>query len=165
MLPAEVFAHAVAFLRLFDLSALAVTTATCSTLAVKASNSIRWEEFAGLLFSIVDDAILIAKYIGPKCVTGFGPFDVVAFLSFSNVTAMAEFISGALPNCIFEDVDIFSFPGDHLLDAMGRVADSVIVKGAFSHSLLDINRDVSFSLLSKFRKVKVRYLLNRDFTP
>lgn len=40
MLPTETFAEAVAFLPLFDLGALAVADAMCSSLAVRASTKI-----------------------------------------------------------------------------------------------------------------------------
>lgn len=45
VLQTETFDEVVAFLDLFDLSALAATNELCSSLAIKASARIRWEEF------------------------------------------------------------------------------------------------------------------------
>lgn len=61
MLPPETFAEIVAFLRLFDLDALAVTNASCSTLAVKASTALRWEEFPDLRFYISSQLLEITR--------------------------------------------------------------------------------------------------------
>lgn len=59
MLPTETFAEVVGFLRLADLSALAVTNALCSMLTLEASLGIRWEEFIGLRFYVRKQTIQI----------------------------------------------------------------------------------------------------------
>lgn len=61
MLPTEAFGEDVTFLRLFDLHALVVANALCSSLAVEASRRVRWEEFPGLRFDIWKDSVLIFR--------------------------------------------------------------------------------------------------------
>ncbi|KAH7717602.1 hypothetical protein AAVH_14961 [Aphelenchoides avenae] len=154
MLPTEAFAEAVAFLRLFDLSALAVTNALSSSLAVRASNAIRYEEFPGLRFLFVWDRIEISRMYDAS-VNGDGPFDWqhVASLTFASANDQVEFFAAAIPNCVFEDVDI-PLPSKNLLDAVGRVADSVVVNGALGLPASLVSAPVVLNFVRKFRKVK-----------
>lgn len=103
MLPTKVLAEAVAFLCLFDLKTLAVNNAPCSSLAVKASTVIRWEEFPGLHFVIANHSIGIfrcfdsSKYDAKRRSCRV----LVANLTFPNETATSESIAAAFPSCIF----------------------------------------------------------------
>lgn len=151
MLPTEVFAEAVAFLRLFDLSELSVTNALCSSLAINASARIRWEQFSDLDFYISDTWVAIYRAFG-IC----DRFDFVACLTFSNEPDLAEFISAAFPNCIFNGVGIWRHATKHTLNAIGRVADSFIITEALGH-YRDMSPDDSLNLIRKFRKVKVSF--------
>ncbi|KAH7698425.1 hypothetical protein AAVH_34482, partial [Aphelenchoides avenae] len=129
MLPAEAFAEAVAFIRLFDLSALVVTNALYSSFAIRASTAIRFEEFPGLRFLLIWNRIEVSRTFDAS-MNGDGPLlrEHVASLTFASENDLAEFVAAAFPYCIFEDVGIL--PSRNLLDAIGRVADSVIVNGA-----------------------------------
>lgn len=152
MLPTEAFAEAVAFLRLFDLSALAVANALCSTLAVKASTCVRWEEFPGLSFAFMNGWLQVMRR------NDTDNWQLVANVFFPSETAMAEFIAAAFPNCIFEDVTIFRFVSKRILDVIGRVAGSVVVKRLLRIPC-GMNRDDSLNLVRKFRKVKVSFFI------
>ncbi|KAH7709932.1 hypothetical protein AAVH_22797 [Aphelenchoides avenae] len=123
MLPAQTFADAVAFLRLFDLSPLLVANALCSSLAVEASARIRWEEFPDLAFYVMDRGIAVGKPEGCLPFAG-GTLDVV-FMLFPTDTEMIDFLAAALPNCIFKDLEI-ACDNERLLDAIRGAADSVI---------------------------------------
>lgn len=86
MLPTDAFAEAVAFLPIFDLSALVVTNAMCSSMAVHASARIRWEEFPGLRISIVNGGP--PKFVGVDALmNGHGPYPEVATPFFPNESA------------------------------------------------------------------------------
>lgn len=153
MLPVEAFAEAVAFLPLFDLISLVVTNSLCSTLAAKASNAIRWEEFPGLLFYIANEGIHI--FARTDVPTYEGSF--VATLAFQSENNMVEFIAAAFPNCIFENVYISGFISNRLIDVIRRVADSIVVSRVLyfrSH----MSPKCSLYLLRKFRKVKVSFI-------
>lgn len=125
MLPTETFAEAIAFLRLFDLGALVVTNALYSSLAVKASTHFRCEEFSGLLFYVWNRSIEVFRLTNDASLS----WKFVTAMTFSTVDDTAEFVVAAFPNCIFEHVSISNFLSVHLLDAIGRIADSVIIKG------------------------------------
>lgn len=123
MLPNEAFAGSVAFLRRFDLNTLAVTNALCSTIAVKASAKIRWETFPSLSILVADEWMQIVRRIEePTC-------QFVTNICFPSESKTTEFIAAAFPNCIFEDLTLFR-TSKYLLDVIGRVADSIVVKGA-----------------------------------
>lgn len=152
MLLTKVFAEAVAFLRLFDLSALAVTNKLCSSLTVKASTKIQWEEFPDRVFLVLDRCIVF----GELELTGVNLGQDCSYL-FSNETGMVDFVAAAFRNCIFEDSEI-SFGSRPLLDAFDRVADSVIVKGALSLPT-SVSPDDSLKIVRSFRKVKVSFFI------
>lgn len=148
MLPTEVFAEALAFLRPFDLRALAVTNALCSSLAIKASTRVRWEEFPGIRLFIEARRLEIWR----------GYMHSIATLAFKSENRMIAFVAAAFPNCIFDDIIIVGFPSERLLDAIGQVADSVIIRETFSH-YSSVNTGDSLGLLQQFRKVKVSFFL------
>lgn len=158
MLPTEAFSDAVAFLRLFDLRAFAVASSLCSSLAVKTLTNIRWEEFPGLHFRIEKRRIVIQRKINSLnkgC--GLNRRQFVAALTFTSDNDMIEFVGAALPNCIIEEVTISMSVGKPLLDAIGRVAASVMIKGALCPPY-SMGADESLSLVRKFVKVKVSLL-------
>lgn len=130
MLPTETFAEIVAFLRLFDLGAFVVANAMCSSLAIKASAAIRWEEFPDLRFYISDQLIEITRLSQNDEDGSYDP-QHVATLTFRRVKETIKFIAIAFLNCIFEDVSISGSASKRLLSAFGRVANSVIIKGVF----------------------------------
>ncbi|KAH7695059.1 hypothetical protein AAVH_37887, partial [Aphelenchoides avenae] len=154
MLTVEAFAEVVAFLRLFDLNALVVTNALCSSLATKASTVLRREEFPGLLFEIWNKAINVYRYFDTRN-DRYGSFRLqfVAGLTFRTANDMIEFIDAAFPRCIFEHVTIYWSADKHVLDAAARVADCVIVKGVL-HLTDYTTADEPLNLALKFRKVK-----------
>lgn len=154
MLPTEAFADVVAFLRLFDLSALVVTNALCSTLVVKASTRIRWEEFLGIRVCIENRWIRISRCSDRKHLVS---------LNFSTETANAEFVAAAFPNCILEDVIIMSTSCEPLFDAIYRVADSFMIKGTLQLPALTSPED-SLDLVRKLRDVKVTHFFRRRLT-
>lgn len=141
MLPAEAFADVVTFLLLFDLGALALTNAICSSLAIKASTMIRWEAFPDLQFYIWSDVMQFFR----------GDL-LVANLNFPNEIAMEEFIADGFLNCIFEDVEISPYLSKDLLDAIGRVVDSVVVKGTLRLPFVSPSR---LNVVRKFRNIEV----------
>ncbi|KAH7706315.1 hypothetical protein AAVH_26458 [Aphelenchoides avenae] len=152
MLPTEAFAEVVAFLRLFDLSDLAVSNALCSTLAVKASTSIRWEEFPGLNFRITNEQIaVIRRSVSQNMSYG-------KLLTFEDETATAEFIAAAFPNCIFDNVEILRSTSKPIIDAIGRIADSVIVNGTLC-PYISMSPGETLEVIRKFRKVKAFRLI------
>lgn len=155
MLPTEAFAKAIASLRLFDLSALAVANSICSSFAVKTSSTIRWEEFTDLNLNIRNGGIEICRPL-PKTEDGL-PRWAVTMLTFGSEIEMIEFVATAFLNCIFEDVVIWTYRNKNLLEDVGQVADAVAIRGT-----LQLNGSISFSdsinLLKKFRKVKGRFL-------
>lgn len=153
-MPTESFAEAIAFLRLFDLSALAVTDALCSSLAVKASTKIRWEQFPGLELNLGNHFIEIFRTPGPNEVACLHRLHVVTRLSFSSFNDMSDFVAAAFPNCIFDDVVILMYAGQHLLDAIARVADCVIVNGVICLPY-KTTHCYTHKLVRKFRKVAV----------
>ncbi|KAH7697292.1 hypothetical protein AAVH_35626, partial [Aphelenchoides avenae] len=150
MLPTEAFAETVAFLRLFDLSALAVTNLHCSSVAVKASGSLRCEEFMDLHFYVAHYWVQAMKCVG---IDEYGSFDMqnVELLGFPNEIGMAEFVADAFPNCVFGNMT--AYLNKAVMDALGRVADSIMIKGAL---ILDVSLspDRSLSFVRKFRQVK-----------
>lgn len=156
MLPTEVFAEVVAFLRLFDMSALVVTNAPCSSLALNAASGIRCEEFPDLDFYVSDHMIYVCRvhqvHISNQCMER--RLKYVAFLDFQNESTMAEFIAAAFPNCVFMGVGLQRGASKQTLDAVGRVAGSVIVTEALGH-YRDMSADDSISLVRKFRRLKV----------
>lgn len=152
MLPTEAFADAVAFLRLYDLSALVVANSLCSSLAAKASTTIRWEDFSGLYFYIYNERIDV--YCGSDCYS-YGTL-LVAQLRFASENETIEFITAAFPNCVFEKLAILRFAGFQikpLLDAIGQV----IVRGVFIQTRAMTHAD-TLNLVRKFRRVKVSFL-------
>lgn len=153
MLPTKTFADAVAFLRLFDLSPLLVTNSLCSSLAVEASTSLRCEAFPGLAFYVLDRGIAVGTLEGGSAFAT-GSMDVI-FVLFSTDAEIIDFLATALPNCIFEDLEI-ACDNEHLLDALGQVAESVIVRGAFSLPA-SVGPDDSIGIVRKLRKVKVSF--------
>ncbi|KAH7716264.1 hypothetical protein AAVH_16315 [Aphelenchoides avenae] len=146
MLPTGSFAEVVGFLRLFYLSSLAATNALCSSLAVKASAEIRREELSGLHFKMWNNLIGISR----------GETQIVARLAFPSETATTEFIDAAFPKCILDDVVLSSSVNKRLLDAIGRVAGSVVVQRVLSLSG-NISLNGSLGIARKFRKVKVSF--------
>lgn len=158
MLPAEAFSEAVAFLRLYDLNALVVTNEVCSSLAVKASNKIRWEELPGLSLHISNKWIGIRRHDASTNHSGIVRWKSVAVLTFPNEKDTDKFIAAALSNCVFEDVILSWNLSKPLLDALGRVADSVVLKGALCPPY-SMSHDDSLSLLQRFRKVKVSFAI------
>ncbi|KAH7680105.1 hypothetical protein AAVH_41524, partial [Aphelenchoides avenae] len=154
MLPPDAYADAVAFLRLFDLSALAVTNALCSSFAVRASTAVRFEEFPGLQFLLIWNRIEIS-HVFDASMNGSGPFHWkhVANLTFVSEDDLHEFVAAAFPNCIFEDVGM-PLPSKNLLDATGRVADSVVVSGALGLPARVASADNVLDFVREFRKVK-----------
>lgn len=154
MLPTEAFAEVVGFLRLFDLSALVVTNSMCSSLGIKASTFIRWEEFPGLRFLVRDGAIKVLRSLADE--DGERWWHTVALLIFANENDTTDFIAAAFPNCIFEKVDILSMD---ILDGVGRVADSIIVTEYLGFSTTRICSDDVLSFVRKFRRVKVSFLV------
>lgn len=116
MLPAEVFADAVAFLRLYDLTELPVANRHCSGLAMKHAATIRKETFAGLHFVLHSQAVIVCRNSS-----------IVAYLNFPSELATAEFVSAAFPNCVFESVDVQCSRNNHLMNAIVEVADSVVI--------------------------------------
>lgn len=165
MLPTEAFADAVAFLRLFDMKALLITNAICSSHAVKASTVIRWEEFPSFRFEISKRMIYVSRAC-PEEEGSWPCFSVVTRLAFADENEMREFVTAAFPNCIVEDFIIsgFSPAGNDVWDAVRRVADCVVVKRALGlpHCM---SPDDSLSLVGRFRKVKVSYFCNTDQLP
>lgn len=161
MLPTETFAEVVGFLRLSDLSALVVTNAHCSTLSLGASSGIRWEELTGLRFYITKQRIQIfSDFV--RDADGSFHTQLVTYFTFPNETDTAEFVVAAFPNCVFETMVIASFLSKPLLDAIGEVADSVIIKGALHLSgsvarWSEYSRDV-FEVARKFRNAKVSFV-------
>lgn len=157
MLPTEAFAEAVAFLRPFDMNALAVTSAMCFSIAVKASARIRWEEFPGLAFHIFKKRIEILLARSPRKKESAFRLQSVASLRFASKNETTEFVDAAIANCLFENLAVNNYARKDRMDAIGRVASSVIVKGFL---LLDgsINLAESLGVLRRFRKVKVSYL-------
>lgn len=153
MLPTEVFAEAVAFFRIFGLNALAVTSAMCSKLAIKASAGIRWEEFLCLRFYITNRAIHILRQTDK----GVRRARMSLTLTFPSEHDTIEFVAAAFPKCIFEGVTISYHLRKRLLDAIGRVADSVVVKGSLQLPD-DVSPDDTLRLGREFRKVKVSFL-------
>lgn len=129
MLPTEAFTEVVAFLHLFDLSALAVANALRSSIAVKASTCIRGENFHGLRFCVGHGWIETIRVPDESMAQRVSfPLQSVASLTFAGETDMAEFITAAFPNCVFDDVTIFRFESKHLLDALFQVADSIVIR-------------------------------------
>lgn len=82
----------------------------------------------------------------------------VTVLAFTSENDLARFVTDALPNCIFEDVVIISCLNKHLSDAVGRVADAVVLKGAL-HIRGSMNPEEYVCLLRKFRKVEVSFFI------
>lgn len=162
MLPTEAFSEVIAFLRLFDLKSLAVGNSLCSSLAVKASKMIRWEDLSGLRFHIYNKRFEVYRPTDAANKDDECGWQIVAFLTIANEKETTEFIDTAFPNCIFEDVGTTYFVSEQLLDAVGRVADAVVVKGVLSIDVLK-RPDDSLSLVRKFRKVKVSFLGYRIF--
>lgn len=80
-------------------------------------------------------------------------------LIFPTENDMIEFVAAAFPNCIFDDMAISGSPSKSLLDAIGRVAHSVVVSGPIRLSE-SLSPDDSLSLVRKFRKVKVSFVSN-----
>lgn len=160
MLPTEAFADAVAFLRLFDLRALIVTSGLCSALAVKASARIRWEDFPDIrLYISYDYTIQIFRISDSLKDQQDGTStrtQVMATLTFANESTLADLVAAAFPNCIFEDISCFT--SERILDTICRVANSVVVKGTLCHSA-NVRRDYSLDLVRKFRKLKVSFYL------
>lgn len=152
MLPPEAFAEAVAFHRLFDLDALLVANALCSSLALKASAAIRWEEFPGLRLYFANQWIYIDRT--PEQDGEERRWTPVELLTFPRDDQMAEFVDAALPNCIFEELTLFDLTSKKVRDAIGRVADSIVIKGALRPPY-HMSPDDSLELVRKFRKVKV----------
>lgn len=156
MLPTEAFTDVVAFLRLFNLKSLVVTNAFCSSLAAGASTGIRWEEFSNLRFNISTSMIEI--FVVSRDDNVLFRSRRVANLTFPNETATAEFADAAFPNCIFEEMELLS-SSKQLMDTIGCVADSVIIKGAL---LLPGSMSVEDSVdaVRKFRKVKASLFMH-----
>ncbi|KAH7707922.1 hypothetical protein AAVH_24840 [Aphelenchoides avenae] len=146
MLTVETFAEVVAFLRLFDLNALVVTNALCSSLAAKTSTVLRREEFPGLLFEIWNKVINVFRCFDTRN-DKYGSFRLqfVAGLSFPTANDMIEFIDAAFPRCIFEHVTIYWSADKHVLDTIARVADCVVVNGILH--LTDYTTPMSPSIL------------------
>lgn len=141
-LPTEAFTEVVAFLRLFDMSALMVTNVLYSSLAFKASTTIRCEKFPDLNFYIRNRAIRVYRvrqvYVDNRMERRL---EHVVSLDFQNEPTLAEFIAAAFPNCIFMGVGIERGTGKHIVDAVMRIADSVIVTEALGHGYKDMSRD------------------------
>ncbi|KAH7711830.1 hypothetical protein AAVH_20876 [Aphelenchoides avenae] len=158
MLPTEAFSDAIAFLRLFDLGALLVANSVVSSIALKASTAIRWEQFPGLKLYIAQRWIDIGRIPSPDDRDGQYRWNRVAMLIFRSVDETAEFIAAAFPNSIFDVVVFSSFismplASKPLVDAMDRVWDSVIVTGALNLPYA-MGLDDALILVRKFRKVK-----------
>lgn len=75
-------------------------------------------------------------------------------LTFPDAAATAEFVATAFANCTFDDVDILQSASRPILDAIGHIADSVIVKGVLNYSKA-ISLFDSLDFVRKFRKVEV----------
>lgn len=156
MLSTEAFCDCVAFLRLFDLSALAVTNALCSSVALKASAAIRCEEFPGLRFYVVDCNIYILESTPRKDEDGRAAFFLVKSMGFSSENDLAEFVTEAFPNCIIDNLDVLPDPAAPVLDAIFRVADSVVGKTLRLPG--NMATSDSLQLIRKMRKVQVGFL-------
>ncbi|KAH7711831.1 hypothetical protein AAVH_20877 [Aphelenchoides avenae] len=160
MLPTEAFAEAVAFLRLFDLEALLVANAMCSTLALKASTAIRCEEFPGLVMYIANRWVGIGP--SPSLVHEDGQYRcrLVDILAFPSEKELVEFVAAALPNCIFDDIAFDSNLSKQVRDAIGRVANTVVIRGVLCPSY-NMIRDDTVELVRTFRKVKAVLLVGQ----
>lgn len=128
---------------------LAVANALCSSLAVNASTKIRRGEFPGLELYIRSETIYIFRNPDKH---------IVATISFESENDLIGFVAAAFPNCIFEDLFISSSVNKQILDAIGRVADSVVVPGVLLVACR-ISHDDSLGFVRKFRKVKVSFTL------
>lgn len=157
MLPTEAFAEAVAVLCVFDLHALAVTSAFCSSLAVKAAIRIRWQQFPGLRFCIMEDRIAIFRknYTSPN-EDDSSRLQFVAMLIFPSVDDMSRFVDASFSNCIFEDLIVTWTADKKVLDAISRVAEFVIVAGSFTLDV-QMSQSGSLNLVRKFRKVTISF--------
>lgn len=155
MLPTEAFDEVVAFLRLSELDALLVSNSLCSSLALKASSAIRWQEFPGLQFYVTNRWIDILRQDDEDGQYGWNR---VAKLTFRSQNETAEFIAAAFPNCVFQDFAIHSYPNLNKLvaDSIDQVANSVIIQGLFGPPY-NISHENVVTLARKFRKVKVSF--------
>ncbi|KAH7703064.1 hypothetical protein AAVH_29773 [Aphelenchoides avenae] len=160
MLPTEAFAEAVAFLQLFDLDALLLANALCSSLALKASTASRWEEFPGLVVYIANRWIGIGP--SPSLVHEDGQYRcrLVDILAFPSEKELVEFVAAALPNCIFDDIAFNSNLSKQIRDAISRVANTVVIRGVLCPSY-NMIRDDTVELVRTFRKVKALLLVGR----
>lgn len=132
MLQTEVFADAVAFLRLFDLTALAFAIAMCSSRAARASNRIRWDDFPGLHFIVSNDTIQVYRSINaPKESDVSWLLQFVADLISSSEDDLIKFVAAALPNCVFEDEPVFGFLSKHVYVSLIQVTEPFVINGAF----------------------------------
>lgn len=129
MLPIEAFADAVAFLHLYDLKALLFANATCATLAAK----FRWEDLSELYFYVwsrYEEPLEIARMRSETPVTRFG---------FPNEDALLEFVAAAFPNCVINGL-AFEYPANRrVLDAIGDVADSIVITDRLFSGLTPCN--------------------------
>ncbi|KAH7694837.1 hypothetical protein AAVH_38111, partial [Aphelenchoides avenae] len=78
-------------------------------------------------------------------------WQLVAALSFSTKDDTAEFVIDAFPDCIFDELNISSFLSERILDAIGRIADSVIINGVL-RSFGNMTPNETLNLVRKFRK-------------
>lgn len=155
MLPTEAFAEVIAFLGLFILNALALTNAFCTSLAVAASSSIRWERFPGLEISIRSREIRIIRHYHSPSDHDYSYPLLETILTFPSEKDTIEFVVAAFPNCIFENLILWHVSKE-LRDALGHVADVVVVKETL-HLPQRMSHDESIGLVRKFRKTKVSF--------
>lgn len=91
---------------------------------------IRWEDLTGLVIWISSTWILVfRRNKTPKGNNGLVSPRFMSTLTVSSEDDTIEFAIDAFPNCICEGIVIYHAPSKPLLDATGRVADSVIIEG------------------------------------
>lgn len=141
MMPTEAFAEVVAFLRLCDLCALAVTTRCVLRLHAKPLTGFDGKISRALTLSLrTDGSQFLAELYTLMHVDGSLRWPFVADLTFPSEIDTTEFVSASFANGVFECVTFAGSPSKQLLKAIGRVADSVIVKGSLSTILSHAGR-------------------------
>lgn len=164
MLVGHVFADVVGFLHLYDLDALLLTNARCSTLAQSAVAKIRVFDFPDHRFTFLPaalrvDDMTIRVPIGRN--TGL-PDPSLTMLGFTDATQLVDFIRDALRNCNLASMQITGGGTDfarmyEVTRAIAAVAPTITIGGrglfinvrAFS-TLQDIA-----AFIGSFRSVKV----------
>lgn len=157
MLPFDIFAEVVGFLRHYDLDALLLTDRSRTELAQSAAARIHVFDFGEYMFYFDETSLRVINVAADGGIMSFANHTPLVF---NSETELMEFIPVALRNCTLRSVDLaVGFRRRRMrsiIEAMKEVSHTIVITGGLRFGAGDFP-DVSdlADFVGSFRRVRV----------